>query len=158
MVQSDLPQFIDNDTVKKLSRWMKSKLETKDDSGKFDIEKMIHNATYNIGDALIEANGLVFQEQLKYDEMEGKYKEARAEKFDAMMNQRLKYEKTKDSVDLMLDGEASISAQKTALNKQKHYIENLKAFAEQVRYYPKNIDTIIQLHTIAIEAGKKGLI
>ena len=58
----------------------------------------------------------------------------------------------------VLDGEASISAQKTALNKQKHYIENLKAFAEQVRYYPKNIDTIIQLHTIAIEAGKRGLI
>jgi hypothetical protein len=34
----------------------------------------------------------------------------------------------------------------------------LKGFADAVRFYPKNVQTILDLNSLAVESGRKGLI
>lgn len=152
--QSDLPTFIDNKLVDHLNNWMKKSLVTHTENGKIDVERMIHNATYNIGEVITEASGLIFQEKLKLDEMESKYDTLRSQKYDELMNKRMGYEKTKEGINLMLDGQEDMNKLRLNIKKQKHYIEYLENFRESVKYYCNGVKVIIDLHNLIQESGK----
>jgi len=150
----ELPKFVNDDVVKKLSDWMKKSLATHNDKGEIDLEKMIHNATYNMGDVGIEAAGWLFQERLKLEDMEAKYREARAIQFDDMMNKRVNYEKSKENINLILDGNANLNQLKSKINKQKNYIKFLEDYQEQIKFYASNTKEVVKLHEILVESGK----
>ena len=59
---------------------------------------------------------------------------------------------------MFLSGKEAIAKLDLRIKKKRAYIENLKGFADAVRYYPKNVQTILDLNSLAVESGKQGLI
>ena len=74
------------------------------------------------------------------------------------MSSRQPFEKTKDNVNMYLSGKAEIADLDVRIKKKQAYIDNLKGFADAVRFYPKNVQTILDLNSLAVESGRKGLI
>lgn len=147
-----------DDNIEKLADWMKDKVRTKNKKGKFDVDIMLQNMVENIGDGQINANGLLMQAQLQLADMEDDLAKKWAKQFEILMNSRQPFEKTKDNVTMYLSGKEEIADLNLRIKKKKAYIENLKGFADAVRYYPKNVQTILDLNSLAVESGKKGLI
>lgn len=144
--------------VEKLADWMKAKVRTKNSNGKFDVDVMLQNMVENIGDGQINANGLLMQAQLQLADLEKERATKWGEEFEMLMNSRQPFEKTKDNVVMFLSGKADIANLDLRIKKKKAYIENLKGFADAVRYYPKNVQTILDLNSLAVESGRQGLI
>ena len=144
--------------IEKLADWMKDKVRTKNKKGKFDVDIMLENMLENIGDGQINANGLLMQAQIQLADLEKERVALWAEEFEKLMNSRQPFEKTKDNVTMFLSGKEAIAKLDLRIKKKRAYIENLKGFADAVRYYPKNVQTILDLNSLAVESGKQGLI
>lgn len=147
-----------DENIEKLADWMKNKVKTKNKQGKFDIDIMLQNMVENIGDGQINANGLLMQAQLQLADMEKERATKWGEQFEKLMSSRQPFEKTKENVNMYLSGKAEIANLDVRIKKKQAYIENLKGFANAVRFYPNNVQTILELNSLAVESGKKGLI
>lgn len=147
-----------DENIEKLADWMKGKVKTKNKKGKFDVDIMLQNMVENIGDGQINANGLLMQAQLQLADMEKERATKWGEMFEQLMSSRQPFEKTKDNVTMYLSGKKEIANLDIRIKKKKAYIENLKGFADAVKYYPKNVQTILDLNALAVESGRQGLI
>ena len=147
-----------NENIEKLADWMKDKVKTKNKQGKFDVDIMLQNMVENIGDGQINANGLLMQAQLQLADLEKERATKWGEQFEKLMSSRQPFEKTKDNVNMYLSGKAEIADLDVRIKKKQAYIDNLKGFADAVRFYPKNVQTILDLNSLAVESGRKGLI
>lgn len=158
--KEDLPDFIDNEVIKRVNDWMQRSLVTHDDNGNPDFKAMIHNASYNIGDIQIEASGLLLQEEGKLADMEEAYDTARAEQLEQLMNKQIGFEKTPERVKILLDGSTdanpkkNLSKMKLNIKKQKAYIEHLKRYCDQVKFYPNGVRVILDTFAMGRDAGK----
>jgi hypothetical protein len=146
------------ENVQQLVEWMKDKVRTKNKKGKFDVDIMLQNMVDNIGDGQINANGLLMQAQMQLADLERERAGKWGEMFEQLMSSRQPFEKTKDNVNMYLSGKKEIANLDLRIKKKMAYIDNLKGFADAVRYYPKNVQTILDLNALAVESGKQGLI
>ena len=152
--ESETRKLIKNEEIKKLREFMMKTLDSTDDKGQPDLEKIIYNATYNMGEGAIEIAGLAFQEQLKLEMLEDTYRKKRAETYRATMTDRIGWNPTAEGVRTMVDGDIEMSELKLKMEKQRQYVEFLRECQETIRKYPMNAASLVKVATFGKEIGK----
>lgn len=169
MKQNDLNAQISNISIKKVRDFLLQSLDSTDDNGEPDLKKIIHNATYNMGEVAIEIGGLIMQERLKRDGIAKQLREKRSEAYQELQTTRMGWTPTQSGIQIMLDGSTdverdengvplkdahSVSELTSMLARQDDYIDFLKAAQEQIRYYPKNAKYLVDISNVGREIGK----
>jgi hypothetical protein len=150
---SELRKAITNPKVQKLRDWLMFYLDSTNDDGKIDLDKIINNATYNMGEAAAEIGGLIFQEKLKLKQYERAYDEARAKVYEATMSTRYAWPVTKDGAEIMVNGDVDLNKIKYDMDKQKLYVEFLMQSQENIRYYARNAKAMVDMAKFGQETG-----
>lgn len=146
--------ILDNENLKRIRAYLMQTLDSTDDNGQPDLEKIMYNATYNMGEGAIQIGGLLLQEQIKLDELEQQERELRKKIYEETMTTRMAFTPTNEGVKTMVNGDATLSALTSKIARQKYYIEFLRAAQENVRYYPRNAKALIEVATFGKEIGK----
>lgn len=151
---SELRANVTNEQIKKLRDFMMFYLDSTDDEGKISLDKIMNNATYNMGEAAAEICGLIFQEKLKLEKFEDEYRRKRREVYEATMNTRYAWTPTTKGVEIMVEGDETLSKIKHNMEKQRLYIEFLTDCQEAIRYYPRNAQSLINIASYGKEIGQ----
>ena len=151
---SALRSEITNEQIKKLREFMMFYTDGTDDNGEIDYEKIIHNANFNMGEAAVDINGLIFQEKLKLEKFEDEYRKLRRDVYEKTMNTRYAWTPTQKGVEIMVDGDETLSTIKHKMEKQRLYVEFLTQCQETIRYYPRNMNCMVNAINAGIEHGQ----
>ena len=151
---SELRKHVENKEIKKLRDFMMFYLDSTDDEGKISLDKIMNNATYNMGEAAAEICGLLFQEKLKLETYEDEYRRKKREVYETTMNTRYAWSPTSEGVRIMVDGDEQLSEIKHNMEKQRLYIEFLTQCQEAIRYYPRNAKALIDVASYGKEIGQ----
>lgn len=154
ITDTGLSANVTNEQIKKLRDFMMFYLDSTDDKGNIDLEKIIHNSTYNMGEAIVQINGLIFQEKIKLENYEDMYRKKRKELYENTMNTRYAWTPTSKGVEIMVDGDENMSGIKSKMEKQRLYVEFLTQCQEAMRYYPRNVDCLVHAVNTCVEFGK----
>lgn len=169
MIPNELNDKITDISVKEVRDFLMKCLDSTDDKGEPDLDKIIHNATYNMGEYAIEIGGLVLQERIKRINIAKRLREKRSEVYQRMNTTLFSWTPTKDGIETMVNGDTtvekdadgnpikndySLSELQSMLERQDEYIEFLKFAQEQIRYYPRNAKHLIDISQFGREIGK----
>lgn len=152
--ENELGKLLTNDQIKNLRKFMTETLDSTKDNGEPDLEKILYNATYNMGEGAVEIAGLLFQEKVKLENLEDAYRKAKKAKYEETMNTRMAWTPTNEGVRIMVEGDDDISTLKKKMETQRLYVEMLSNAQETVRYYPRNAQCLINVATYGKEIGK----
>lgn len=152
--ESTISKLVTDEQVRKVRDFLMKTLDSVNEKGEPDLEKILYNATYNMGHAAIEIAGLVMQEKLKLESLQKQYRERRKVVYEETMTTRMGWTPTQGGVQTMLDGDENLSTLKSKIDRQTEYIEFLRAAQEQIRYYPRNAKALIEVATFGKEIGK----
>lgn len=152
--ENDLGKLITNEQIKNLRAFLTQTLDSTKPNGEPDMEKILYNATYNMGEGAVEIAGLLFQEKVKLENLEDAYRKAKKAKYEETMNTRMGWSPTNEGVRIMVEGDETISDLKKKLEKQRLYVEMLANAQEIVRYYPRNAQSLVNVATYGKEIGK----
>jgi hypothetical protein len=144
---------IENEEIKKLRDFFMFYLDSTDDEGKVDLNKIINNATYNMGEAGLQLCGVIFQEKLKLRSFEEIYKKKRSEVYTFISENRLTWQPTQKGVEILVEGDPKLSEVRKQYENQKLYVEFLEQCQEQIRYYPRNAKDIVDMAKYGTETG-----
>lgn len=151
--ENELVHRITNGEVKKLHKWIMFYLDSTNKEGKIDLDKIINNATYNMGEAAAEIGGLILQEKLKLKTYERAYDEARAKVYETTMSTRYAWPVTKDGAEIMINGDVKLNDIKYQRDKQSLYVEFLLQCQEHIRYYARNAKAMVDMAKFGQETG-----
>ena len=151
---SSLGKNLVNEQIKKLREFMMFYTDSTDDNGDVDLDKILHNSAYNMGEAAVELCGLIFQEKLKLEKFEDEYRKMRRQIYETTMNTRYAWTPTQKGVEIMVEGDETLSTLKNKMEKQRLYVDFLTQCQETVRYYPKNAQCLINVASYGKEIGK----
>lgn len=152
-VDNELEHRITNKQVQTLRDWIMFYLDSTNDKGQIDLDKIINNATYNMGEAAAEIGGLILQEKLKLKTYERAYDEARAKVYETTMSTRYAWPVTKDGAEIMINGDANLNEIKYKRDKQSLYVEFLMQCQEHIRYYARNAKAMVDMAKFGQETG-----
>lgn len=144
---------IENEEIKKLRDFFMFYLDSTDDEGKVDLNKIINNATYNMGEAGLQLCGVIFQEKLKLRSFEEIYKKKRSEVYTFISENRLTWQPTQKGVEILVEGDPKLSEVRKQYENQKLYVEFLEQCQEKIRYYPRNAKDIVDMAKYGMETG-----
>lgn len=163
---------IKNQRIAKLRDFLSVYLKTRTDSGEIDLPLIMKNAAYNMGDGGVEIGALIMQEQLKLSKLRRSLKDRRAEVLLELKGKRLPFPPSQKDIDTLTDSDAgwllciededdrvkrakpSVSELNEKVEIQEAYVEFLKSAQEQIRFFSRNADVLVNLHNVAIETGK----
>lgn len=150
---SELNKEIENKHIKNLRDYFMRTLDSTDDNGNYDLDKMINNAAVNMGEAGIQLCGLLFQEKLKLRTLEEAYNKKKSEVYTHISENRLNWQPTSKGVEILVDGDPALSVIRKEYENQKLYVAFLEQCQEHVRYYPRNVKDIVDAARYGMETG-----
>lgn len=150
---SELNKEIENKHIKNLRDYFMRTLDSTDDNGNYDLDKMINNAAVNMGEAGIQLCGLLFQEKLKLRTLEEAYNKKKSEVYTHISENRLTWQPTSKGVEILVDGDPALSVIRKEYENQKLYVAFLEQCQEHVRYYPRNVKDIVDAARYGMETG-----
>lgn len=151
---SELSTKISSKAIENLRSYMSKTLDSVDDNGNISLDKIMNNTTQNMGNAAAELCGLIFQEKAKLETMEDLYRKKRKEIYELTMNTRYAWSPTQKGVEIMVDGDQTLSTIKRKVEIQRLYVELLGQYQECIRYYPRNAQTLINIASYGKEIGQ----
>ena len=152
-MEQEAPKVLTNKKIIELNRYMSKTLSSTDENGRPDIEKIVQNAACNMGDAFLNIDGILLQEENKLSEIENNLKNIKATTYDNMMRTKLPYEATNDGIKTMVDGQPQTLQKQHEYNQQKNYVEYLKRLISSIQYYPRNAKAMSDVAIYGIEHG-----
>ncbi|MCQ2123276.1 MAG: hypothetical protein MJZ25_03745 [Fibrobacter sp.] len=150
---SKVRNMLNNEQIKRLREFMMETLDSNDENGRPDLQKIMYNATYNMGEGAMEIGGLILQEKIKLEELEDTLRKTRKQIYEETMHTRLPFNPNAEGVKTMVDGNETISSLTMKVNKQKAYIEFLGNCQEAIRYYPRNANSLVTVANYGREHG-----
>lgn len=128
-------------------------LSSRNENDEIDLNVMIHNATYNMGERGNELLGMLLRERVKLTELEDQLRRTWAKTYEAKMSSRYGFTPSQEGMKLMVEGDAKVSDLKRRVARQTAFIKFLEKSHEAIQYYPSNAHHIVEMHQYGKEIG-----
>lgn len=128
--------------IDKLNAWLNETLKSTDENGNPDINRIIYNSAYNMGEAAVTLSGVIMKEEVRKARIMDELRVLKAKTYEQTIRDKSAYDPSAEGLRTLVDGDPVLSTKMRELDKCTAYIDGLKRCMDLIKWYPRNASAI----------------